>query len=52
MTRFHESRMIVEVRTEDGRTALISVDYDPNEYSYLIGGRDQNKVFDNIFYAD
>ena len=52
MTRFHESRMLVEVKTEDGTTALIAVDCDPDAYGYYIGGREQGKVFDNIFYAD
>lgn len=52
MTRYHESGMLVEVKTEDGRTALIAVDCDPEGSRYLIGGRSQDKVFDNIFYAD
>jgi hypothetical protein len=52
MTRFHESRQLIEVCTEDGQIALITVDYDPDEYTYTINGYPQNKVFDNICYAD
>jgi hypothetical protein len=52
LTRYHESGMLMEVRTEDGRIALIAVDCDPDESRYLINGRQQDKVFDNIFYAD
>jgi hypothetical protein len=50
--RYHESERLVEVCTEDGKVALISVDYDPNEYTFTINGYPQDKVFDNIFYSD
>ncbi len=52
MKRYHESERLVEVYTEDGEVALISVDYDPKEYTFTINGYPQDKVFDNIFYAD
>lgn len=50
--RYHESERLVEVCTEDGKVALISVDYDPKEYTFTINGYPQDKVFDNIFYSD
>lgn len=57
MTRWHESRTLAEIRTEDGTlTALVTVEGadpdDPEQYGYLIGGELQDTYFDNIFYAD
>lgn len=56
MTRWHESGTLAEIRTEDGTTALLTVERaDPNDpelYGYLIDGATQDTYFDNIFYAD
>lgn len=57
MTRWHESRTLAEIRTEDGTlTALVTVEGadpdDPEQYGYLIGGELQDTYFDNIFYVD
>ena len=56
MTRWHESGTLAEIRTEDGTTALVTVEradhLDPDLYGYLIDGATQDTYFDNIFYAD
>jgi hypothetical protein len=56
MTRWHESGTLAEIRTEDGTTALLTVEradlLDPELYGYLIDGATQDTYFDNIFYAD
>lgn len=56
MTRWHESGTLAEIRTEDGTTALLTVEradpLDPELYGYLIDGVTQDTYFDNIFYAD
>ncbi len=56
MTRWHESGTLAEIRTEDGTTALVTVERaDPNDpelYGYLIDGVMQYEYFDNIFFAD
>lgn len=56
MTRWHESGTLAEIRTEDGTTALLTVERaDPNDpelNGYLIDGITQDTYFDNIFYAD
>ena len=56
MTRWHASGTLAEIRTEDGTTALITVQsadtLDPEQYGYLIGGEMQETYFDNILFAD
>lgn len=56
MTRWHESGMLAEIRTEDGTTALVTLESadenDPDLYGYLIDGVMQFEYFDNIFFAD
>lgn len=56
MTRWHESGTLAEIRTEDGTTALLTVEradlLDSELYGYLIDGATQDTYFDNIFYAD
>lgn len=51
VTRWHESHTLVEVQTEDGRTAQISVEWQ-DEIGYTIAGLHQNEYFDSVFYAD
>lgn len=52
MTRFHESGRLAEICTEDGMTALITVDYLPDRFEYLINWTPQDELFENVFYAD
>lgn len=51
VTRWHESYTLAEVKTEDGRTARISVEWQDEE-GYTIAGLHQNEYFDSVFYAD
>lgn len=53
--RYHESETLVEICTEDGTTATVTVERaDPNDpelYEFLIDGVMQEEYFDNIFFA-
>ena len=53
--RYHESETKVEIMTEDGTVALVTMQRadknDPDLYGFLIDGVMQEEYFDNIFFA-
>ncbi len=53
MTRFHESRLLAEIRTLDGVTAMIEFTMDEDSWPYQIGGISQDEYFEyELLYAD
>ncbi len=53
MTRFHESRLLAEVRTLDGVTAMIEFTMDEDSWPYRIDGVSQDDYFEyELLYAD
>lgn len=53
LVRFHESFTQAEICTEDGSVhAMVAIDYNQDEWSFIIDGVELDAYFDNLLYAD
>ena len=53
LVRYHESYTQAEICTEDGSLhAMVDIDFNYDEWDFLIDGVDQDEYFDNLLYAD
>ena len=53
LLRFNDSHTQAMVCTEDRSVqAIVDIDFNEEEWLYLIDGVEQDEYFDNLFYAD